>query len=183
VLAIVVSVVVPVIGAIVGFVLATRARRRGAPLAGPARVIAGIALAVWLAVGAILLLSKDQGTDYSKLKVGDCFDSSKSNEIRGIDVKPCSKPHNSEVFFLVTHPAKPSDAYPGKDALVQFAADACLAQPVADYLGTPLEGSKFKDFEIVPQASAWKDGRRLLVCGIDTGGDSRMTGSAKVTRP
>ncbi len=124
----------------------------------------------------------DEGVDYSKLKVGDCFGSSTSNEIRGIKVKPCSERHNSEIFFLVTHPAGPNEPYPGKDTLVQFAADSCLGQPLTDYLGVPLEQSKLKDFEIVPQESAWKDGRRLLVCGLDTGGGARITGSVKGTR-
>jgi hypothetical protein len=99
-----------------------------------------------------------------------------------VKVKPCAKAHNSEIFFLVTHPAAKGAPYPGKDQLVQFAADACLGQPLTDYLGIPLEQSKLKDFEIVPQASAWKDGRRVLVCGLDTGGEGRITGSVKGTR-
>jgi hypothetical protein len=182
--AIVLAVVVPLLGAIVGFVLANRARRRNAPLAGVARIVAVIAFVAWLLAGGFggYARIRDEGVDYSKLKVGDCFDSSSSNEVRGVDVKPCSKAHNSEIFFLVTHPAGKRDAYPGRDALVQFAADACLGQPLTDYLGVPMEASKLKDFEIVPQESAWKDGRRLLVCGLDTGGQGQITGSVKGTR-
>ena len=126
---------------------------------------------------------RDQGVDYSKLKVGDCFDSSSSNEISGVKVKSCAKPHDSEIFFIVNHPGGPEEPYPGKDALVQYAADACLGQPLTDYLGKPLEQSTMKDFEIVPQESAWrKDGRRVLVCGLDTGGQGDITGSVKGTR-
>ncbi len=147
------------------------------------RIVAGVVVLALLAVGAVALLARNNGTDYSKLKVGECFDSSKSNQVRGITVKSCAKSHDSEVFLLVTHPAGPKDAYPGKDALVQFAADACLGQPLTDYIGTPLEQSKYKDFEIVPQESAWKDGRRVLVCGIDTGGQGPVKGSAKVAKP
>ena len=147
-------------------------------------VLAGLVGLAALFVGAIWAYDnfRDEGIDYSELKVGDCFDSSASNEIRGIEVKPCSEPHNSEIFFIVTHPAGPTDAYPGKDALVQYAADNCLGQPLTDYLGIPLEQSKLKDFEIVPQESAWKDGRRVLVCGLDTGGEGDITGSVKGTR-
>jgi hypothetical protein len=183
-LAIVLSVLVPIVGAVVGLVLAGRARSRGAALAGVARVVAVLALVVWLVGGGVVAYAafNDEGVDYSKLKVGDCFDSSATNEVRGVKVKPCAKPHNSEIFFLVTHPAGPREPYPGKDALVQFAADACLGQPLTDYLGVPLEQSKLKDFEIVPQESAWKDGRRMLVCGVDTGGQGNLTGSVKGTR-
>ncbi len=147
-------------------------------------MLAGLVAVVALVAGAVWAYDnfRDKGIDYSELKVGDCFDSSASNEIRGIEVKPCDKPHNSEIFFIVTHPAGPTDAYPGKDALVQYAADNCLGQPLTEYLGIPLEQSKLKDFEIVPQESAWKDGRRVLVCGLDTGGQGDITGSVKGTR-
>ncbi len=185
VLAIVLSLVLPLIGAVLGFVLATRARRRGAPLAGLARIVAVLAFVAWLVGGGLGVAAyarNDRGIDYSQLKVGDCFNSSASNEVRGIKVIPCSKDHNSEIFFLVTHPSAKGAPYPGKDQLVQFAADACLGQPLTDYLGVPLEQSKLKDFEIVPQASAWKDGRRVLVCGLDTGGQGRIKGSVKGTR-
>jgi hypothetical protein len=184
ILAIVLAVFGPVLGAVIAFLLAGRARRRGAALAGLARVVAVLALVGWLVTLGVLgfVRLRDDGVDYSKLKVGDCFASSESNEVRGVKVEPCSKPHNSEIFFLVTHPAGPADPYPGKDALVQFAADACLGQPLTDYLGAPMEASKLKDFEIVPQQSAWKDGRRVLVCGLDTAGQGDITGSVKGTR-
>ena len=149
------------------------------------RVLALVVVLVLLVVGGgvfAYLEWSDQGVDYSKLEVGDCFNSASSNEVRGIKVKPCSEPHDSEIFFLVEHPGGPEEPYPGKDALVQFAADACLGQPLTDYLGVPLEQSTLKDFEIVPQQSAWEDGRRVLVCGLDTGGQGEITGSVKGTR-
>ena len=154
------------------------------PRRGLRRLILAVLLIAVVAVAGIVgySLLRDEGVDYSKLKVGDCFDSSPSNEVRGVKVKDCSEPHNSEIFFLVTHPAGPDEPYPGKEALVQFAADACLGQPLTDYLGIPLEQSTLKDFEIVPQESAWKDGRRVLVCGIDTGGQGDITGSVRGTR-
>ena len=184
ILAILLALVVPLIGAIIGLVLSGRAKARGAALAGVARVVSILALVAWLVgagVGAYALL-QDEGVDYSELKVGDCFDSSQSNEIRGIELKACDQPHNSEIFFIVTHPAGPDAPYPGKDTLVQYAADNCLGQPLTDYLGIPLEQSQLKDFEIVPQESAWEDGKRVLVCGLDTGGQGDVTGSVKGTR-
>jgi hypothetical protein len=184
IVAIVLALLIPVLGAIAGLVVSAGARARGAALAGLARVVCVLALVAWLAVagwGGYLRLH-DDGVDYSKLKVGDCFNSSKSNQVRGINVKPCSKPHDSEIYALVNHPAAKSDPYPGKDPLVQFAADACLGQPFTEYVGVPLEQSKLKDFEIVPQASSWKKGRRVLVCGVDTGGQGDITGSVKGSR-
>lgn len=184
VVAIVAALVVPLVGAIAGLVVANRGRRRGASLAGLARVVSVLALVGWLVGGSVLafVTLRDEGVDYSRLKVGDCFGSAPTNEVRGVKVKPCAESHNSEIFFLVTHPAGRDAPYPGKDTLVQFAADACLGQPLTDYLGIPLEQSKLKDFEIVPQESAWTDGRRELVCGIDTGGQGDITGSVKGAR-
>lgn len=184
VLAIVLAVILPLIGAVIGLVLSGRARRNGARLAGAARAVSLLALVGWVVGGGVFgyLKWSDQGVDYSKLKVGDCFNSASSNEIRGIKVKPCSEPHDSEIFFLVEHPGGPEEPYPGKEALVQYAADACLGQPLTDYLGVPLAQSTLKDFEIVPQQSAWEDGRRVLVCGLDTGGQGAVTGSVKGTR-
>lgn len=171
---------------------APAARPAPAPDAKPGRsrlrtllkVLAALVVVGALVVGGLWAYDnfRDEGIDYSALKVGDCFDSSASNEIRGIEVKPCDQPHNSEIFFLVTHPAGPDDPYPGKDTLVQFAADACLGQPLTEYLGIPLEQSKLKDFEIVPQESAWEDGKRALVCGLDTGGEGDVSGSVRGTR-
>lgn len=143
-----------------------------------------LALVVILAAAGVLafLFLREDGVDYSGLKVGDCFDSSQSAEIRTIEVKACSEPHNSEIFFLVNHPAGPGDPFPGTDTLVQFAADACLGQPFAEYVGVPLEQSQLKDFEIVPKESRWKEGKRVLVCGVDTGDKGNITESVKGTR-
>ena len=165
----------------------TQTRTSASPDKKPRRGLRRLLLAILVlaaVAGAVLglLALRGDAVDYSKLEVGDCFDSAQSNEIRGIDVEPCSEPHDSEIFFLVEHPAGPEDPYPGKETLVQFAADACLGQPLTDYLGVPLEKSTLKDFEIVPQESAWKDGRRVLVCGLDTGGGEDITGSVKGTR-
>ena len=184
IVAILLALVGPLLGAIVALILSGRAKAKGAPLAGAARVISILALVAYLVGGGVFayVALTDDGVDYSKLKVGDCFDSASSNEVRGVKVKPCEEPHNSEIFFVVEHPAGPDEPYPGKDTLVQFAADACLGQPLTEYLGIPLEQSSLKDFEIVPQDSAWEDGKRLLVCGLDTGGEGRITGSVKGTR-
>jgi hypothetical protein len=182
-LAMLLALILPLIGALLGLILSVRAKARGAALAGVARVVAILALVAYLVGGGVFAYYalRDEGVDYSRLKVGDCFDAASSNEVRGVKVKSCEEPHDSEIFFLLEHPAGPEEPYPGRDTLVQYAADACLGQPLTDYLGIPLEQSRLRDFEIVPQESAWEDGRRLLVCGLDTGGE-RITGSVRGTR-
>jgi hypothetical protein len=143
-------------------------------------LVALLVLALLAAVAvAIVLVTRGDAVDYSKLQVGDCIASSGAKEVRGVKVVSCKGRHDAEIFFVATHPAGDKAPYPGEDALVQFAADSCLGKPFTDYVGVPLEQSKLKDFEIVPQASAWKEGRRKLVCGVDTGGQGKLTGSVK----
>ena len=98
------------------------------------------------------------------MTVGNCFNSSAADELRGVTLTACSVPHDSGIFFTVLHPAGPGAPYPGKERLVQFVADACLGKPLIDYLGVTLEQSRLQDFEIAPQESAWEDGRGVLVC-------------------
>ncbi len=175
--------------AIPALLVARRAKRRiasrpgasGAGLVTVARLVAVVSLAAWLAVAGVVIANvvRPDGVDYAKLKPGDCIDTPEGTEVRRLKVRSCDKPHDAEVFAVVTHPAAPGDAFPGADALLEYAANACLGQPFTDYIGIPRGQSQLTEFEIVPESEAWSEGRRGLVCAVDNADRSPMTATVK----
>ena len=179
----------PGAAAIAALAAAAKARRRIAaspvPLAGKgavaaARVLSVLAVVGWVAVLAVVipgLSDDDAGVDYSDLAAGDCIEVPEGDDIGALERLPCEEPHDAEVFAIIVHPAEPGTAYPGSDALVAVAGEACLGQIFTDYVGVSRDKSQLKHFEIVPQQSAWDDGRRQLVCAVDA--DAPLTGSIR----
>jgi hypothetical protein len=183
------SLALAAIPAIPALIVARRARRRidarsgttGAGLVTGARIIAVFALVAWLAIAGIVIanVARPEGVDYATLKPGDCIDTPDGTEVRRMKVRPCDKPHDAEVFAVVTHPAPPGEAFPGVDPLLQFAANSCLGQLFSEYIGVPRGQSQFTEFEIVPEQEAWDDGRRGLVCAVDNADRSPLTSSVR----
>jgi hypothetical protein len=169
--------------AIPALILAGRARRQGAKtgLITATRLVAVVSLLAWLAVAGIVIanVAQPEGVDYAKLKVGDCIDTPEGSEVRRLTVRSCDEPHDAEVFALVIHPAGPGDAFPGANALLEYAATVCLGQPFTDYVGIPRGQSSLTEFEIVPESEAWAEGRRGLVCAVDNADRSPLTASVK----
>lgn len=185
----VVSLVTAGILAIPALLLARRARRRiaahpgasGRGLVKAAVVVSVLSLAAWLAIAGVVVAKtvRPEGVDYAKLKPGDCFDTPDGTEVRRLTIRPCDKPHDAEVFALVTHPAAATDPFPGADALLAYAANVCLGQSFTDYVGIPRGQSQLTEFEIVPESEAWSEGRRGLVCAVDTADRSPLTTPVK----
>jgi len=152
---------------------------RGLRAVALARVLAVLAVFGWVAFLVVVLpgLGDDEGVDYSELRVGDCIDVPESDDIEALDLVPCSEPHDAEVFGVLSHPAEAGAPYPGSGALVAFAGEACLGRVFTDYVGVPRDRSQLNHLEIVPQQSAWDDGRRQLVCAVDA--DAPLVGSVR----
>ena len=179
----------PGAAAIAALAAAARARRRIAASPTPvgglrnanlARALAVLALVGWAVALAVIvpgLDSDDGGVDYTELRVGDCIDVPEGDDIGALQRLACTDPHDAEVFGVLSHPADENVPYPGSDALVAFAGEACLGQVFTDYVGVSRDQSQLKHFEIVPQQSAWEDGRRELVCAVDA--DAPLTGSIR----
>jgi len=123
----------------------------------------------------------DAGVDYSRLKVGDCIETPPGSEVKGVKRQPCAGPHDAEVYKIIAHDAPPGAPYPGTPALLDVASRSCLGQAFTDYVGRPRAESSLKNVEIMPKASAWKKGRRQIVCAVDTGGGAKLTGSVRGT--
>ena len=190
-LAVAAIVLPPGAAAIAALAAAAKAKRRiaaspttleGSRSVTLARALSVLAVVGWITVLTVVVVrleTEDSGVDYSDLAAGDCIEVPEGDEIGAIDRLPCEEPHDAEVFGVISHPAEPDAPYPGSDALVAYAGEQCLGEVFTLYVGVPRDKSQLKHFEIVPQQSAWEDGRRQLVCAVD--GDAPLLGSVRGT--
>jgi putative regulator of septum formation len=133
---------------------------------------------VWLAGIAVLALVSsgcDSGTDKAgastlfRLQTGDCFRSSAGTSARTVEIKdvttlPCTEAHDGEVFAVVTHPAPKDVAYPGDDAVADFASAECLTQFPA-YTGASYDNSDLGVATVRPDRDSWIDkDDRVVAC-------------------
>ena len=117
------------------------------------------------------------------LKTGDCFESSAGTAGRTVGIKdvtivPCEGVHDGEVFAVVTHPAGKDAAWPGDDAVADFAAAECLQQ-FPGYTGSSYDDSDLEVASVRPDADSWKDkDDREVACVLYQQG-STLTGSRR----
>ncbi len=164
--------------------IAARPGATGLGLAKAATVIAVLSLVLWASFGVFTLARAigPSGVDYATLTIGDCIETPSGDSVRRVDTVSCDEPHDAEVFAVATHPAQSDEAFPGVPALLEFAADACLGQAFVDYVGVPRIRSQLTDYEFVPGQDAWSQGRRGIVCVVDTSDGLPLTGSVKDSR-
>jgi len=152
----------------------------------------GIGLAAMAVVGG-LAVAGCHGTTVEKagassvfhLQTGECFHSPSGATTAGRTVHvddvspvPCTGAHDGEVFAVVTHPAAAGAAYPGDDALADFAAAECLQRfPV--YTGAPYDGSDLDVASVRPDRRSWADRRDREVACVLYKKDSTLTGSRR----
>lgn len=121
------------------------------------------------------------GSDVSvfRIRPGDCFnDPPPERQLEQVDVVPCDQPHDNEVFATVDHPAPEGDAFPGREAVVAYAEQACPA-PFAEYVGATYDQSRFTLFPIVPSADTWAAGDRQVICALYDHQAGKLTGSVR----
>ena len=99
------------------------------------------------------------------LEIGFCF-STESNQLETVIVVDCEQPHEHEVFALVDHPAGDAEAYPGDDALLEYADTECRP-PFEDYVDRDYETSIWYITSLTPSAETWADGDREIVCTVN----------------
>ena len=147
---------------------------------------------VWLAgiaVLAVIASGCDSNTDRAgastlfHLQTGDCFHSSAGTTGRTVEIKdvtavPCSEVHDGEVFAVATHPALKDAAYPGDEAVADFASAECLTRFPA-YTGASYDDSDLQVATVRPDHDSWVDkGDREVACVLYRQG-STLTGSRR----
>jgi hypothetical protein len=147
---------------------------------------------VWMAgIAVLVLISSGCGGDTDKagastlfhLQTGDCFHSSAGTSGRTVEIKdattvPCSEAHEGEVFAVVTHPAAKDAAYPGDDALADFAAAECLTRFPA-YTGATYDDSDLQVATVRPDRDSWVDKDDREVACVLYKKDATIAGSRR----
>lgn len=118
-------------------------------------------------------ISEAGGLDVFAMAVGDCLDwpggsDSEVTQVERVDGKPCTEPHDLEVFALIDHPAPAGDAYPGDEAVYIWGVEHCLPL-FTGYVGAPYEEVADLDVSVFyPTTQSWKKQTdREIVCMIN----------------
>jgi putative regulator of septum formation len=117
------------------------------------------------------------------LQTGECFHSSAGTAGRTVQVKdvssvPCTEAHDGEVFAVVAHPAVKDVAYPGDEAVADFAAAECL-QRFPAYTGGSYDDSDLQVASVRPDHDSWVDKDDREVACVLYKKDATLTGSRR----
>lgn len=104
-------------------------------------------------------------TSVFDLEVGDCF-SAEGDSVESVMVVDCEQSHTYEAFFVFDHEAGPDEEYPGDDAMLDYADEACQP-PFEEFVGTDYESSIWYITSVTPSAETWADGDREIICTLD----------------
>lgn len=123
------------------------------------------------------------GTETSvfDLEVGDCF-SADGDAIESVLVVDCDQPHVYEAFSVFDHEGGPDEPYPGDQAILEYADDAC--QPSFEaFVDFDYETSIWYITSVTPSTETWAEGDREIICTLDqqdsNGEPIEVTGSAE----
>lgn len=118
---------------------------------------------------------------------GQCFLSpgKVQAQLSSLDRVPCTEKHTREAYAIVGYAAGSStgasgaaSAYPGSDALSNYAQGAC-AQRFAGYVGVDYLDSRLFFTYLMPSARSWEQQNdHQIVCFVTTTGGT-LTGSVK----
>lgn len=112
----------------------------------------------------------DAGTlDADELQVGDCLDwpGSGSDEVEVFDsvrARPCSEPHDMEVYAVLEYPSVSGTSYPGDEILTDWGFDKCFGG-FQQYIGASYQSVPDIDITIFwPSEEAWDQDDRTVHC-------------------
>jgi hypothetical protein len=109
------------------------------------------------------------------LRVGDCFNSEDADEIAEVDARPCSEPHEYELFHDAEHPGP---SYPTDEAWFTFIVEECTPA-FEEYVGIDFDSSSLDIQPLTPTEGGWDDGDRVLQCIAVDPNDSTLTTSLR----
>lgn len=116
------------------------------------------------------------------LVVGDCYDpidDADDGALIAAIIVACEDPHLHEVFGLIELPGTETAPYPGDSAIEDDSITECDAA-FEDYVGTPLDDSRYSYVYYTPSDETWADGDRALMCAVEDRGHT-IEGSVEGT--
>ena len=121
-------------------------------------------------------ITSDGLVDAFAMKVGDCFDDQDSEQIFDVPGRPCSEPHDNEVFAIFD--ARLSE-FPGSEQMTAYGTDKCIARFEA-YVGRDYQSSALDVMPITPTARSWDaQNDREVICALYRMDLEKMTGSMR----
>jgi hypothetical protein len=113
------------------------------------------------------------GTDWTALRVGDCFDDSDDDST--VPLRDCAKHHDNEVYALLT---EPGDDYPGDVAVDKWARANCQTA-LEKYDGLAFIDSTLDFSYSTPAAENWEAGDTVTICYAYDWNYDQLVGSVK----
>ncbi|MFI2105067.1 septum formation family protein [Isoptericola sp. NPDC019693] len=111
---------------------------------------------------------------------GECFDvPDGSVDLADVTPADCEGPHSSEV--IGTHDLEGDDGFPGADAIERSFTELCPRTFVV-YVGSDYESSSLSMYYVAPDETTWALGDRELVCIVENGDGTPLTGSVTASR-
>jgi len=131
-------------------------------------------------VASVWLMAGCGATSVADLAVGNCLNGpelgSTATEVAEVNIKPCSGPHELEVFAS----RKLSGTYSGQEALLDDTTAWCVSQ-FKNYVGIDYAESVYFVTQLVPTRESWDDGDREALCLL-TIADGMSAGTARNAR-
>ena len=146
------------------------------------------AIVIALAVGYFTNARRDDGGAIAEggtlsvedLRPGDCFvfvgDDEQAEEISEVDARPCSEPHEYEIYHVST--VNQDGSYPTDDAWLTHIIDACSSS-FESYVGRAYEASVLEIVPFTPTEAGWDDGDRVIQCAVLDPGEAQLTSSLR----
>jgi hypothetical protein len=114
--------------------------------------------------GVVAFLFRDRlSTDAQDTRVGDCIEVPASGEFTSLQHRPCTEPHDGEVFFEIDYPDQ--DTLPTVAQFDAFVERECLASRFQAYTGLTYQQATTIDATYFsPTTDSWPRGDREIVC-------------------
>jgi hypothetical protein len=122
-------------------------------------------------------LSEAAAIPVAEFQIGDCFDDPTVIEVEDVPGLPCDLAHDNEVYAIFEH-EEPDQAWPGQDALNEYAYLACVDR-FAAYVGAEYADSRLDLSFFKPLEDGWNNDDYEIVCFLFDRDFAKLTASMR----